>query len=90
MEHTIGIRELKTKISQVIKAARDGESVTITWHGKPLARIVPYEPVSGSETELLLNSASIEWDGKPIREINPVGYNTSGKQLSDLVTDLRE
>jgi prevent-host-death family protein len=89
-EKIIGIRELKAKISQVIQATRNGESVIITWHGKPLARIIPYKPASESDLEVLMASDSIDWNGGTIREINPVGYNSSKTQISDIVSDLRE
>jgi prevent-host-death family protein len=90
MEKTIGIRELKTRISQVINAVRRGESTIITYRGKPLARIVPFEPAGESELDKLRNSPSVDWDGQMIREIQPAGYNTSTGQVSDVVTGLRE
>jgi prevent-host-death family protein len=89
-EKIIGIRELKAKISQVIQATRNGESVIITWHGKPLARIIPYQPASESDLDVLMASDSIDWNGETIREINPVGYNSSKTQISDIISDLRE
>jgi len=90
MEKTIGIRELKTKISQVINAVRRGESTIITYHGKPLARIVPFEPAEETELDNLMRSPSIDWDGQMISEIKPTGYNTSSGQVSDVVSGLRE
>jgi prevent-host-death family protein len=90
MEKTIGIRELKASISRVINAVRRGESTIITYHGKPLARIVPFEPAGKTELEILQSSPSIDWDGQMIREIQPAGYNTSNGQVSDVVTRLRE
>jgi prevent-host-death family protein len=90
MEKTIGIRELKARISQVINAARRGESTIITYHGKPLARIVPFEPAGETELDSLQHSPSIDWDGQMIREIKPAGYNTSNGQISDVVSGLRE
>jgi prevent-host-death family protein len=89
-EKIIGIRELKSKISQVIQATRKGESAIITWHGKPLARIIPYQRASESDLEVLMSSDSIDWNGQSIREVFPVGYNTSKTQISDIVSDLRE
>jgi prevent-host-death family protein len=89
-DKTIGIRELKSTLSQIIKATRNGESVIITWHGKPLARIVPYQPISESEVEILSTSGIIDWNGQSIREINPVGYNTGKTQISDIVNEMRE
>lgn len=38
----MGIRELKQNASAVVALAKDGESVTITEHGKPVAMLIPY------------------------------------------------
>lgn len=40
-------REAKAKFAELLQSAERGESVTITRHGKPVARIVPID--SGSE-----------------------------------------
>jgi len=90
MEHTIGIRELKSRISEVIKAVSMGESTIITYHGKPMARIVPYQPPAAQYWDALKQSPSIDWDGTMIREIHTTGYNTSHTQISDVVSDQRE
>ena len=37
----IGIRNAKSDLSKIIKAALEGERVVITNHGKPLVRLVP-------------------------------------------------
>ncbi len=37
----IGIRELKAKLSETIRAIEAGESIRVTNHGKPVAEIVP-------------------------------------------------
>lgn len=36
-------REAKAKFAELLQTAERGESVTITRHGKPVARIVPIE-----------------------------------------------
>lgn len=39
---TIGIRELKEQTSKVLKRVREqGETIEITYRGKPIARLVP-------------------------------------------------
>lgn len=40
----VGIRDLKNNLSRHLKSVQDGNSITVTDHGKPIARI---EPVSG-------------------------------------------
>jgi prevent-host-death family protein len=37
---TVGIRELKDRVSAIIDRVEDGEAITVTKHGRPVARIV--------------------------------------------------
>ena len=37
---TVGIRELKDKASTIIERVEGGEAITVTKHGRPVARIV--------------------------------------------------
>jgi prevent-host-death family protein len=39
-EATVGIRELKDKASSIIDRVEEGEAITVTKHGRPVARIV--------------------------------------------------
>lgn len=46
---TIGAFEAKNKLGHLLDLAERGEEVTITRHGKPVARIVPFESLQGRE-----------------------------------------
>ena len=37
----IGLREANQRFSKIIKVVRDGEEVTLTERGRPVARIIP-------------------------------------------------
>jgi prevent-host-death family protein len=37
---TVGVRELKDKASSIIDRVEEGETITVTKHGRPVARIV--------------------------------------------------
>ena len=39
--HTVGSYEAKTHLSRLLEMVAKGESVTITRHGVPIARLVP-------------------------------------------------
>ena len=40
----IGAFEAKNRLSELLKLVENGQEVTITRHGKPVARLVPPEP----------------------------------------------
>ena len=40
---TIGCNELKTHLSEILDAVEHGETVLVTRHGNPIARILPSE-----------------------------------------------
>ena len=44
MRHTVGIRELRQQVSSVLRRVAAGETIEITEHGHPIARIVPLRP----------------------------------------------
>ena len=51
--HRVSVYEAKTKLSSLLQAVEGGETVVITKHNKPVARMVPIEkprdrPVRGS------------------------------------------
>ena len=52
----MGVLEARTKFSALLEAVEDGERVTITRHGRPIAELVPImqqrpvaKPASGQE-----------------------------------------
>lgn len=49
---TIGIRELRDGLSRHLSAVRDGLEITVTDHGRPVARITPFTAESGLEALL--------------------------------------
>src|SRR3954453_15459988 len=45
MESSIGAYEAKTHLPQLLDRVEGGETITITRHGKPVAKLVPAGPV---------------------------------------------
>jgi prevent-host-death family protein len=71
MENRVGIRELKQNPSKVIQEVKDGEVVTVTEHGVPVAKLIPiakdrYQELIDDGT---LEPPTIRFD---IRQIKPV------------------
>ncbi|MFD4422284.1 type II toxin-antitoxin system Phd/YefM family antitoxin [Agromyces sp. NPDC058484] len=48
-ESRVGVRDLRDALSRHLARVRAGETVIVTDHGRPIARLVPYETVSPLE-----------------------------------------
>ena len=56
MATEVGIRELKANLSAFVDRIEQGEVITVTKHGKPVARIVP-PGISAGLAELIADEA---------------------------------
>lgn len=81
----VGVRELRDGLSRFLAEVRAGRSITVTDHGRPIARIVPVDepdPLERLIAEGLLQPARQRTRSAP----RPV--EASGT-VSDLVADQR-
>lgn len=60
MPETIGVREAKAQLSRLVRRARRGDSVTLTYRGRPVARIVP---ITEPDTSTAARMAELERRG---------------------------
>ena len=42
-EITVGVRELKARLSEYLRTVKRGQTIVITDHGQPVGRIMPIE-----------------------------------------------
>lgn len=82
---TIGIRELRDGLSRHLADVRAGSELTVTDHGRPIARIVPIGAESGLESLVRAGLATLPLT--PRAEL-PEPVEASGT-VSDLVADQR-
>ena len=89
MAISVGIRALKINAGDVIRRVRSGETVEVTDHGRPVARIVPWKAESTYE-RLVADGVLIpardhrgleDWEPLPPKE---------GKQLSEILREMRD
>jgi prevent-host-death family protein len=78
---TIGAYELKTHLSELLRDVADGETVIVTRHGVPIARIVPI----GKERDDA--AAALEEIHRFRRERRPT---LGGITMRELIEDGRE
>ena len=89
-EKRIGIRELKSTLSECVREVRSGRTIVITDHGQPVARIIP-ETISVRErVEALRTAGAIAWSGRRLRPAKPAGKVRGDKTVADLVVENRE
>ncbi len=90
METTVGIRDLKARLSEYMKRVKSGQSIIITEHGKPVGRILPVGMSLEDRIEMLRKAGLVEWSGKKLRNIKPPAINRGDKLASDIVVELRD
>ena len=49
IEDAVSAADANRRFSEILRKVRDGSSVTVTSHGKPVARIVPISPHDTSD-----------------------------------------
>ena len=72
---TCSVKEVRSNLSEVIRAAESGESTTITRYGEPVARIVPVR-----------KERAVFPDMSEFRD----SIKSRGKTLSDTLREMRE
>jgi len=50
---TVGAYEAKTRLSELLERVQEGETVTITKHGHPVAKLVGIEPAKRPVEEVI-------------------------------------
>lgn len=76
----VGVKELRDGLSRHLAAVRAGHSVTVTDHGKPIARIIPI----GEPTRL----EQLVLEGKVTRAVHRKRAAPQPIAISGTVTDL--
>ncbi len=87
---TVGIRELKARLSSYVRQARAGASVIITDRGEPVARLVPMGRSLEDRMEDLVEAGLITWSGKNLTRIAPAARTHGQLSVADLLLEDRE
>ena len=83
----VGIRELKNGLSRYLKRVQKGESVVVTEHGRPVARIVPVG--IPADLERLMSDGRLTWSGRRFRPPAKAPRPKPGRPVSDYVGEDR-
>ncbi len=83
---SVGIKELKTRLSSYVDKVRGGEEVVITEHGKEVALVVPISR-ERKAIKMLIDSGKAKWSGGKPEGLENV--RIKGKPLSRTVLEDR-
>ncbi len=89
-ERSIGIRELKSKLSECVREVKRGGTVVVTEHGRAVARLVPEGGSLDDRLDILTKAGTILWSGRPLSRATS-GVRPRGKRtVADIVVEHRE
>lgn len=89
-ERTIGIRELKSKLSECVRDVKAGATIVVTERGRRVARIVPEAESLDDRLRALKNAGAILWNGRRLRKTKPVARIRGKRTVADIVVENRE
>lgn len=85
---TVGIKEAKNRLSEVLRKVKAGERVEITERGKPIAVITKPRDVVDERLEAMIREGTASWGGgKPKGSKKRV--RIKGRPISDTIIEDR-
>ncbi len=85
-----GVRELKSRLSAFLRRVEAGNTIVITDHGRPIARIVPIAPTVEERMQALVESGLMAWTGGKLGPMKPVAISQGDRTVADLLLEDRE
>jgi len=90
-ERRIGIRDLKSKLSECVREVRSGGTIVVTEHGRPVARMIADARSLRERLEALSSAGGILWSGRRLKPTKPVARARSRrKSVAALISENRE
>jgi prevent-host-death family protein len=89
-ERRIGIRELKAKLSECVREAREGRTIVVTERGRAVARLIPNATSVRDRLASLKTAGGIQWSGRPLARTKPVARLRGRRTVANLVSENRE
>lgn len=87
---TVGVRDLKARLSEYLDRIEAGETVVITRNGRPIGRLVPEPKNVDERLEAMRRAGKIKWDGRKLGEYDPAPALHGKVSISDMVLRERE
>jgi len=89
-EVRVGVRDLKARLSKYLRQVRQGQTVIITDHGRPVGRLSPVDQPLNERLKALQDAGLVTWNGQKLNSVTPTVINRSKQQVSDILVEMRE
>ncbi|OGO29323.1 MAG: hypothetical protein A2W33_01615 [Chloroflexi bacterium RBG_16_52_11] len=89
-EIQVGVRDLKSRLSEYLRLVKRGQTVIITEHGHPVGRLSPVIEPLDERLKTLQNAGLVAWNGKLLKTVTPAAVNRSERQVADMLVEMRE
>ncbi|MGH2627989.1 MAG: type II toxin-antitoxin system Phd/YefM family antitoxin [Anaerolineales bacterium] len=86
---TVGVRELKARLSEYLRQVKAGRTVVITERGRVVGRLVPAGQPLEQRLQAMIDAGPAEWNGKRLPPMKPAAKLKGGKSISDLILEDR-
>ena len=88
-ERTVGIRELKSKLSECVRDVKMGATIVVTEHGRRVARMVPETASLDDRLAALRHAGAILWSGRRLRRSKPDVRPRGRRTVADILVESR-
>ncbi len=88
-ERSVGIGELKSKLSECVREVKQGATIVVTEHGRRVARLVPECDSLEERLEILRKSGAVLWSGRHLGKAKPAARARGRQTLADIVDNGR-
>jgi len=88
-EMTVGVRELKSRMSECLRRVKQGETVIVTERGKPVGRLIPQGQTLEERLAELDQAGLIRWSGKKLSPAKPVARVRGKKTVAETIVEQR-
>ncbi|MCC6190191.1 MAG: type II toxin-antitoxin system prevent-host-death family antitoxin [Anaerolineales bacterium] len=90
MEMTVGVRELKARLSEYLREIKAGNTIIITEHGRPVGRLIPSVQPLAERVEAMRRAGLLTWNGKKLPAGQPLAALRRQQSLAELISEGRE
>jgi len=87
---SVGIRELKTHLSDYLRRVSAGETLIVADRGEPVCRLIPERREAEARIRALVAAGVLEWSGKKPGAVHGRPRVRGAKTVADLVLEDRD